>query len=80
MDRANPSFATLIQAFHDPFPLQAARPAKKDIAPEIGGREQKQTPPVSPGYMFPREKGQKAKERRHELLCHERKQDRHAGA
>jgi len=31
MDRANPSFATLFPAFHDPFPLQAARPADKYI-------------------------------------------------
>ena len=67
MDRANPSFATLISAFHDPFPLQVARSTKKDIALEIGGREQRQTPPASPGKMFLRGKGQK--DRRKDMSC-----------
>ncbi len=67
-DRANPSFAALFPVCHDPFPLQAARPAEKAITPKSGGREQKANAPRLSGEMFLGEKGQKDREKIHEQL------------
>ena len=57
MDRANPSVPS---GFSRSIPTTGGRPADKDIAPEIGGREQKQTPPASPGKCSCGGRGRKA--------------------
>ena len=66
MNRANPSFATLIPAFHDSSPRHAARLAGKDFIPESGGVARANAP-ASPGKCALGEGGRK--EGRKRMSC-----------